>query len=226
VAATGPHTMSRMVDPRAIRAPSGFHSNRPLEREDLVDDPVEQFRQWLDTAGEAGVPLPNAMALATTGADGRPTLRHVLLRGVDERGFTFFTNRDSRKGRELADNPHAALVFLWKELDRQVEVDGAVEPTSDEESDAYFSGRPRGAQLGAWASPQSSVIGSREELMRRVAEMQQRFGDGDVPRPPSWGGFRLVPDRFEFWQGSEHRLHDRFAYTRIGDGWRIDRLAP
>jgi pyridoxamine 5'-phosphate oxidase len=218
--------MSRMVDPRAIRAPSGFHRGRPLEREDLLDDPVGQFRRWLDAAGEAGVPLPNAMALATAGTDGRPTLRHVLLRGVDEHGFTFFTNRDSRKGRQLADNPYAALVFLWKELDRQVEVDGAIEPTSDEESDAYFSGRPRGAQLGAWASPQSSVIGSREELIARVAEVEQQFSDGDVPRPPHWGGFRLVPDRFEFWQGSEHRLHDRFAYTRIGDGWRVDRLAP
>lgn len=220
------HTMTAMVDPRVIRAPSGFHAREPLERADLLDDPVEQFRRWFDAATEAGVPLPNAMALATASSDGRPSLRHVLLRGIDERGLTFYTNRESRKGRQLAENPAAALVFLWKELDRQVEVDGAVEPTTDEESDAYFSGRPRGAQLGAWASPQSAVISGRDELMARVADAEQRFGDGDVARPPSWGGFRLVPHRFEFWQGAEHRLHDRFAYTRAGDGWRIDRLAP
>jgi len=218
--------MSPMADPRAMRAPTGLHADRSLERDDLLDDPVAQFRRWLDEAADAGVPLPNAMALATAGADGRPSTRHVLLRGVDTRGFTFFTNRESRKGRQLDENPHAALVFLWKELDRQVEVEGRVERTSDEESDAYFGGRPRGAQVGAWASPQSATLRGRDDLMRRVADAEARFGDDPVPRPPFWGGFRVVPDRIEFWQGHEHRLHDRFSYARADDGWRIDRLAP
>jgi pyridoxamine 5'-phosphate oxidase len=150
----------------------------------------------------------------------------VLLRGVDERGFTFFTNRESRKGRQLDENAQAALVFLWKELDRQVGIEGEVERTTDEESDAYFGGRPRRAQLGAWASPQSATIGGRDDLMRRVADAEARFADGPVPRPPYWGGFRVVPDRIEFWQGHEHRLHDRFTYSRDGAGWRIERLAP
>jgi len=189
-------------------------------------EPFRLFAEWFAQAKETEPNDPNAMALATAGGDGKPTARHVLLRGVDERGFTFFTNRDSRKGRDLAENPHAAILFLWKELDRQVEVDGRVEPTTDEESDTYFAARPRGAQLGAWASPQSAVIADRGELMHAVADAGARFGDGDVPRPPYWGGFRLVPERLEFWQGHEHRLHDRFAYTRRGGGWRIDRLAP
>lgn len=218
--------MTPMADPRAMRAPTGFHPERTLERRDLLDDPIAQFRRWFDAAAEAGVALPNAMALATAGADGRPSVRHVLLRGVDERGFTFFTNRESRKGRQLAEHPQAALVFLWKELDRQISIEGAVERTSEEESDAYFSGRPRGAQLGAWASPQSAVIAGREELLARVSEAEDRFAGGDVPRPPYWGGFRLVPERLEFWMGHEHRLHDRFVYTRGDAGWRLDRLAP
>ena len=218
--------MCGMNDPRSMRAPTGFHAGRTLERGDLAADPIEQFRRWFDEAADAGVPLPNAMGLATAGADGRPSVRHVLLRGVDVRGFTFFTNRESRKGRQLAENPHAALVFLWKELDRQVEVEGRVEATADEESDAYFSGRPRGAQLGAWASPQSAVIAGRDDLLEGVAEVVARVGDGDVDRPPYWGGYRVVPDRIEFWQGHEDRLHDRFAYTRTDAGWRIDRLAP
>ena len=209
-----------------MRAPTGFHADRILERDDLIDDPVAQFRWWFDEAADAGVPLPNAMALATADADGRPSVRHVLLRGVDERGFTFFTNRESRKGRQLDENPHAALVFLWKELDRQVSVEGRVERTSDEESDAYFGGRPRGAQLGAWGSPQSAPIAGRDDLMRLVADADARFGEGPVPRPPFWGGFRVVADRIEFWQGHEHRLHDRFAYTRGAGGWHVDRLAP
>jgi pyridoxamine 5'-phosphate oxidase len=218
--------MTPMADPRQMRAPTGFHAARSLGRDDLLDDPVAQFRRWFDEAADGGVAWPNAMALATTGADGRPSVRHVLLRGVDERGFTFFTNRESRKGRQLAENPHAALVFLWKELDRQVEIEGPVEPTTDEESDAYFAGRPRGAQLGAWASPQSAVIVDRDDLMRRVADAGTRFESRDVDRPAYWGGFRVVPDRIEFWQGHEHRLHDRFAYARTAEGWRIDRLAP
>jgi pyridoxamine 5'-phosphate oxidase len=218
--------MVPVTDPRAMRAPTGFHAARSLERDDLLNDPIAQFRRWFDEAADAGVPLPNAMGLATADADGRPSVRHVLLRGVDERGFTFFTNQESRKGRQLAENPHAALVFLWKELDRQVEIDGRVEPTTDEESDAYFADRPRGAQLGAWASPQSAVIAGRDELMRGVSETEARFAGGNVTRPPLWGGYRVVPARIEFWQGHEHRLHDRFVYSRSDAGWRIDRLAP
>jgi len=209
-----------------MRAPSGFHADRTLERDDLHDDPIEQFRRWFDGAVETGEPLPNGMALATTGADGRPSVRHVLLRGVDDRGFTFFTNRESRKGRQLGENPHAALVFLWKELDQQIEIDGDVERTTEEESDAYFAGRPREAKLGAWASPQSAVIAGRDDLLRGVADAEARFADTEVERPSHWGGYRVIPVRIEFWQGHEHRLHDRFVYTRGDAGWRIDRLAP
>jgi pyridoxamine 5'-phosphate oxidase len=165
------------------------------------------------------------MALATAGADGRPSVRHVLLRGLDERGFQFFTNRKSRKGRQLEENPWGGLVFLWKELDRQVSVTGTVEPLPDDESDAYFAGRPRDAQLGAWASAQSSVIEGRETLDEAVAQADARF-PGEVPRPPHWGGYVLAPHTIEFWQGRRHRLHDRFVFTAEPDGWRIDRLAP
>jgi pyridoxamine 5'-phosphate oxidase len=208
-----------------MRAPSGFHSDRPLEREDLLPDPIEQFRRWLADAEAAGIALPHAMALATADADGRPSVRHVLLRGLDERGFQFFTNRKSRKGRQLAENPWAGLVVLWKELDRQVSVTGPVEPLPDDESDAYFAGRPRDAQLGAWASAQSSVIDGREVLDDAVAQADARF-PAEVPRPPHWGGYVLAPHTIEFWQGRRHRLHDRFVLTAEPDGWRIDRLAP
>jgi len=214
-----------MTDPRQMGAPSGFHDDRPLERDDLLPDPIEQFRRWLADAETAGVALPNAMAVATADADGRPSVRHVLLRGIDERGFQFFTNRRSRKGRQLAENPWAGLVFLWKELDRQVSVTGPVETLPDLESDAYFGGRPRDAQLGAWASEQSSVIEGREVLDDAVAQAEARF-PGEVPRPPHWGGYVLEPHTIEFWQGRRHRLHDRFAFTAQPDGWRIDRLAP
>jgi pyridoxamine 5'-phosphate oxidase len=215
-----------MTDPRAMNAPSGFHGDRPLRRTDLLDDPIAQLRRWLDDAVAAGIPLPNAMAVATANAQGRPSVRHVLLRGIDDRGFTFYTNYESRKGRELADNPHAGLVFLWKLLDRQVNVTGTVERVDPAESDAYFATRPRDARLGAWASAQSSVLESREELDRRVAEIAERFAGDEVPRPPNWGGFVVRPVTVEFWQGRRSRLHDRFRYARGGGGWRIDRLSP
>ncbi len=217
-----------MNDPRDMRAPSGFHEDRPLERGDLLADPVKLFLRWLADADVAGVPLPNAMAVATADARGRPYVRHVLLRGVDERGFAFYTNRESLKGRHLSANPYAGLVFLWKELDRQVSVAGPVTSVDEGESDAYFALRPRDAQLGAWASRQSEPLGSREELEGRHAEAAERF-PGDVPRPPAWGGYRVRPDTIEFWQGRKHRLHDRFRYTRdeaLAEGWRIERLNP
>jgi pyridoxamine 5'-phosphate oxidase len=207
----------------------GSHEHPSLDRSDLLDDPVAQFLSWLADAEAAGIALPNAVALATAGADARPSVRHVLLRHADDRGFVFYTNHESRKGRQLAENPHAALVVLWRELDRQVSVTGRVDLVADDEADAYFATRPRGAQLGAWASPQSAVLDDRAELERRVAEAEERFRDTDVPRPPQWGGYRLVPDSIEFWQGRAFRLHDRFRYERDGaapSGWRIERLAP
>ncbi len=215
-----------MADPRSIHAPSGVHPDRRLDRADLAPDPVDQFLAWLDEAEAEGVAMPNAMAVATADADGHPWVRHVLLRGIDARGFVFFTNRESRKGRELAINPHAAAVFLWKELDRQISLGGSVERVDEEESDAYFASRPREAQVGAWASEQSRPIADREALDARVAETQERFDGTEVPRPPHWGGYRIVPDALEFWQGRQHRLHDRFRYERDAGGWRIERLSP
>jgi pyridoxamine 5'-phosphate oxidase len=216
-----------VTDPREMQAPTGFHPDRGLDLPDLDPDPMTQFRRWLTDAEAAGVPLPNAMSLATAGADGAPSVRHVLLRGLGD-GFVFYTNRESRKGRQLAENPRAALGFLWKQLDRQVGVSGTVAPVSDDESDAYFAGRPREAQIGAWASPQSAPIADRGALDARVAEFERRY-PGEVPRPPHWGGYRLTPDTFEFWQGRTFRLHDRLRYVRddaAPSGWRIERLAP
>ena len=214
-----------MTDPRDMQAPTGFHEDRSLDRDDLSDDPITLFHTWLADADAAGVPLPNAMAVATADAQARPSVRHVLLRGADERGFVFYTNYESRKGRQLTENPWAGLVFLWKELDRQVHVRGPVERVDPVESDAYFATRPRDAQLGAWASHQSEPLADREELEVRLAATAQRFPD-DVPRPPNWGGFRVMPSEIEFWQGRRHRLHDRFRFTAAADGWLIERLSP
>ena len=214
-------------DPRTMRAPSGFHPDGRLDRTELLDDPIEMFERWLDDAAAAGVPLPNAMAVATADAGGSPSVRHVLLRGVDAHGFTFYTNYRSRKARQLDENPSAGLVFLWKELDRQVSITGAVERTADAESDAYFAERPRDAQLGAWASEQSAPIPDRAHLDARLLGFEERFAGADGPRPDWWGGYRVVPTSIEFWQGRRHRLHDRFRYERDESGrWRIERLAP
>jgi pyridoxamine 5'-phosphate oxidase len=203
--------------------------DQTLSRRDLAADPITQFRRWYGEADAQGIPLVNAMALATADAEGRPSVRHVLLRTVDDRAFVFYTNRESRKGRELAENPHAALTLLWKELDRQVCVSGPVEPTTDEESAAYFATRPREARIGAWASRQSQEIASRAELDRLFEGLAERYPGDAVPLPPYWGGYRLRPDAVEFWQGRAFRLHDRFRYERDAadpSGWRIARLSP
>ncbi len=190
-----------------------------------MHDPIAQVQAWLADAAELG-PEAHAMTLATATPDGMPSARVVLLRSVDERGITFFTNRASRKGEELEANPRAALVLHWWELGRQVRVEGAVELTSDEESQAYWSSRPRGSQIAAWASHQSEPLPGRDDLDMRVAEMAERFDGGEVPLPPFWGGYRVVPDEIELWTHRDDRLHDRLRYVREGNVWRRTRLAP
>jgi pyridoxamine 5'-phosphate oxidase len=188
--------------------------------------PLDQLASWLDEARAAGVSQPDAMVLATASADGAPSARMVLLRALDDRGPVFYTNSESRKGHELRENPRAALVFHWEPLGRQARVEGPVEQVDEEESDAYFASRPLPSRLGAWASDQSRPIESREALMERYAEAAARFGDGPVPRPAYWYGFRVVPDAVEFWEHGAHRLHDRIRYTRAGLSWIAERLAP
>jgi pyridoxamine 5'-phosphate oxidase len=200
---------------------------RGLHETDVAANPFDQFRTWLDQALAAQLPQPLGMALATTTANGRPSNRMVLLRGFDERGFVFFTNYESRKAQELDTNPQAALVFYWAELDRQVRIDGHVERISAAESDGYFQSRPRGSRLGAWASPQSRIIASRDVLDHRMEELAAKYGEGDIPRPTHWGGYRVIPAVIEFWQGRSDRLHDRLRYRRLDDSsWRVERLAP
>lgn len=190
------------------------------------DDPIDLFRGWYDDAEASGLLLPESMTLATASPDGAPSARMVLLKGVDERGFQFFTNYGSRKAGELDSNPRAALCFHWSVLERQVRVEGAVERLSSEDSAAYFATRPRGSQVGAWASRQSQPIADRRQLETQVAEAEARFDGEDVPLPPHWGGYRLDPARIEFWQGKASRLHDRLVYTREGEGWAVTRLQP
>jgi pyridoxamine 5'-phosphate oxidase len=198
-----------------------------LDRSDLRASPVEQFAVWFDQAIKASVVEPNAMSLATSGKDGRPLVRTVLLKSFDERGFVFFTNFESRKSRQLADNPEAAALFPWLALERQVIICGPVEKVSSAETAAYFASRPRDSQLGAWVSPQSSIITTRAQLEEKLDEMKRKFGEGQIPVPSFWGGYRIAPREFEFWQGRPSRLHDRFLYSRGADNcWKIDRLAP
>ncbi len=208
------------VDPKLTSAGAG------LREADAGPDPLALFRAWFAQAEAAALPQPEAMTLATATPDGRPAARVVLLRGLDERGFVFFTNYRSRKGEELAANPRAALVFFWSELHRQVRVEGRVEPVSAAESDAYFRTRPRGSRVGAWASPQSEVIADRAFLEERARAFAALYPGEDVPRPPHWGGYRVLPEVIEFWQGQPDRLHDRLRYRREGPAWVRERLAP
>jgi len=196
-----------------------------MDEHDLDDDPLAQLGAWLDDARSAD-PRPHAMTLATADTDGRPSARVVLLQSIDARGVVFFTNRTSRKGRELARNPYASAVLHWWELGRQVRIEGAAEETTDEESTAYWITRPRGSRIAAWASAQSRPLTGRAELDASVAEAETRFAGGEVPLPPFWGGYRLVPDRMEFWAHRDDRLHDRVLYLREESRWRRERLAP
>jgi pyridoxamine 5'-phosphate oxidase len=197
-----------------------------LSEAEADPDPIGQFARWFDQAVAAGLVEPNAMTLATVGADGQPSARVVLLKSFDVRGFVFYTNYLSRKGRELESHPRAALVFYWPDLERQVRIEGVAARVSAADSDAYFNSRPPGSRIGAWASPQSSVIDGRESLEREVQRLTQAFGDGPITRPPHWGGYRVAPAVIEFWQGRPSRLHDRLRYRRESGRWIIERLAP
>ena len=207
------------------------YGDRGLDLADLADDPVEMFRGWLDETVASGLHEPNAMVVTSVSAAGRPSSRMVLLKGLDERGFVFYTNLESRKAREIEANPHVSLLFPWQDLQRQVRVEGTASPVSAEENEAYFASRPRESQLGAWASPQSRVVASRSALDERYGGVLAQFAElDDVPLPPFWGGLRVEPETVEFWQGRKGRMHDRLVYRRAADDpsapWTVDRLAP
>jgi pyridoxamine 5'-phosphate oxidase len=216
--------MARTVEPGRMGPVTDY--GMPLLENDLDGDPLRQFASWFGEAAAAGVREPQAAALATASADGVPSVRMVLVKAFDERGFVFFSDYASRKARELAVNPRAALLFHWDPLGRQVRIEGPVERTSAEESAAYIRTRPRSSQVSALASPQSQTIESREELERRVADLERRYAGSELPMPSSWGGFRLAPEALEFWQQRHDRLHDRLSFRRAGGGWRVERLAP
>lgn len=223
---TSPSSQSSSLDTSVADLRRDYQTNT-LEEVDASADPFEQFEVWWNEVLKANISEPNGMTLATVGTDGRPSARIVLLKGFDRQGFKFFTNYTSRKGAELSDTPYGAIVFWWEPLERQVRIEGTVERLTDEESDGYFQSRPKGSRLGAWASPQSQVIEDRQLLEDNQAKLEQEYANSDdIPRPPHWGGFRLVPDRIEFWQGRSSRLHDRLCYTKTDIGWTRTRLAP
>lgn len=223
-AAAAGSTPDAQLDPAAMRA---LYRAEGIREADLAPDPFTQFARWFSDAAESGLHEPNAMICSTADADGRPSSRTVLLKQYDERGFVFYTNYGSRKGRELAVNPHVSLLFPWHGIARQVIVSGLAERTGRDETAAYFRSRPHGSQLGAWASEQSSQVASRSELDRLYRELAARYPEGeDVPAPPQWGGFRVAPETVEFWQGRENRLHDRLRYDRAEEGWKVQRLCP
>jgi pyridoxamine 5'-phosphate oxidase len=197
-----------------------------LDERDVLSHPVEQFKLWLQQAVDAEMLEPTAMTLATADKAGRPSARTVLLKNVDEQGFVFYTNYESRKANDMAANPQAALLFFWDKLERQVRVEGTITKVSTQQSEAYFKSRPHGSQLGAWVSQQSSVIESREVLEEKMRELENKFSEGNVPLPEFWGGYVLQPESIEFWQGRPSRLHDRLKYSKISNGWKIERLSP
>lgn len=203
------------------------YTRNGLTKDELETNPFQQFQKWFQQATEAELPEPNAMSLATASATGEPSIRTVLLKYFDQQGFVFFTNYESRKAQQIEENPQVALLFLWLPLERQVKIQGTATKISTAESFSYFTSRPRGSQLGAWCSAQSSVISSRKLLEMKFEELKHKFKHGEIPLPSFWGGYRIVPKRFEFWQGRRNRLHDRFAYTLKGETlWEIERLAP
>jgi len=218
--------MASAPDPDQLAALRREYGDAGLDDPDLAPDPVAMFRRWMHDTVVAGLHEPNAMVVATVSPEGRPSARMVLLKGVDDRGFVFYTNYESRKGRDLDARPAVSLLFPWHDLQRQVRVEGSASRVSEEESRAYFATRPRASQLGAWASPQSDQVPSRAELQASYDEVERRFADQDVPLPPHWGGFRVHPDLVEFWQGRRGRMHDRLVYRRTADGWTTARLAP
>jgi len=222
----GTETGGRSPAVDAIAAARAEYTRGGLREADLLPDPIAMFGRWYDEAQAAGLHEPNAMVVATVGADLAPSARLVLLKGVSDAGFVFYTNTRSRKGRELAENPRCALLFPWHPLERQVRVDGTAEPLPRGDVDAYFAMRPRGSQLGAWASHQSSVVAGREELDEAYAEVERTYADRDVPTPEEWGGYLVRPHAVEFWQGRPGRMHDRLVYRRADGGWRTERLAP